>query len=37
MKRQYSIFVMLSMVILSLGCSTKNAEIAKTDAETIKK
>jgi predicted esterase len=36
MKRQYSIFVMLSMVILSLGCSAKDTEIKMTDAETIK-
>jgi pimeloyl-ACP methyl ester carboxylesterase len=43
MKRQYSIFVMLSMMILSLECLAKDADIRKaateilmTDAETIK-
>jgi predicted esterase len=36
MKRQYSIFVMLSMLILSLECSAKDAEIIMTDTETIK-
>lgn len=41
MKRQYSIFVVFSMAILSLSCLAKNAEITKTetkmsDVETIK-
>ena len=36
MNRQYSIFVMLIVVILSLGCSATSAEIVKTDTETIK-